>query len=84
MKTTDTAEVTDCGFTRDGQPSELLTLAEVAMILRCSKAHLCNVLNGKVTSLQPLPHVALGRRKLIRRAALEAWLDRVEECLEGR
>ncbi len=82
MKTTDTAEVIDCGFTRDGQPSELLTLTEVAMILRCSKAHLCNVLNGKVARLPPLPHVALGRRKLVRKVALEQWLERVEDSRE--
>ena len=64
--------------------SELLTLAEVALILRCSKTHLCNVLNGKVASLPALPHVALGRRKLVRKAALEAWLERVEDSPEGR
>ena len=64
--------------------SDLLTLDEVAVILRCSKAHLCNVLNGKVVSLPALPHIPLGRRKLVRKAALEAWLERVEETPEGR
>ena len=67
-----------------GTGSELLTLGEVALILRCSKAHLCNVLNGKVASVPPLPHIALGRRKLIRREALNRWLERVEQSLEGR
>src|SRR5262249_41236966 len=58
--------------------SGILTMHEVAQLLRCSKAHLCNVLNGKVPSLPPLPCVSLGRRKLIRRAALEKWLEQLE------
>ena len=63
------------------QPStpDLLTFDEVARTLRCSKAHLSNVLNGKVASLPPLPHVSLGRRKLIRKTALDQWLKGLEE-----
>jgi excisionase family DNA binding protein len=64
---------------RTAPTHDLLTLEEAASILRCSKAHLSNVLNGKVSSLPPLPHVSLGRRKLIRKAALEQWLKRLEE-----
>ena len=64
--------------------SGILTLEEVAAILRCSKAHLCNVINGKMAGLPALPHITLGRRKLVRRAALERWLERVEEGAEGR
>ena len=60
------------------QTTELLTLNEAALMLRCSKAHLSNVLNGKVSSLPPLPHVSLGRRKLIRKAALDEWVKRLE------
>lgn len=60
-------------------PSELLTLQEAAQALRCSKAHLSNVLNGKVASLPPLPHLSLGRRTLIRRAILEQWIARLEQ-----
>jgi excisionase family DNA binding protein len=59
--------------------SEVLTLAEAARVLRCSKGHLSNVVNGRVPSLPPLPHIALGRRILIRRAALEQWLERLEQ-----
>lgn len=58
---------------------ELLTLAEASRVLRCSKAHLCNVLKGKVQSLPPLPHVSLGRRTLIRRAVLQEWIRRLED-----
>ena len=59
--------------------SELLTLTEASKVLRCSKAHLCNVLKGRVASLPPLPHVSLGRRTLIRRAILEQWIERLEQ-----
>jgi len=70
---------TRCG---DDLP-DLLTMQETAGILRCSRAHLSNVLGGKVAHLPPLPHVAMGRRKLIRRATLEAWLNQVEDSREG-
>ena len=54
--------------------SEILTVAEVAAELRCSKAHVCNAINGKVKGVTPLPAISMGRRKLIRRATLAAWL----------
>jgi P2-related tail formation protein len=54
---------------------EVLTLADVAAILRCSKAHVCNVINGKVPDTPRLPHLAVGRRKLVRREWLEAWME---------
>ena len=53
----------------------ILTLAEVAKYLRCSKAHLCNVVNGKVAQLRPLPTVRIGRRVLIRRDVLTSWMN---------
>ena len=58
---------------------EVLTLAEVADLLRCSKAHMCNVINGKVPCLPPLPFMSLGRRKLIRRTVLEEWMESLEQ-----
>lgn len=57
------------------KPSEILTVKDVANILRCSKAHVCNVLNGRVPGLPPLTHLPMGRRKLIRREWLDAWLE---------
>lgn len=62
--------------------STILTLAEVARELRCSKAHVCNVINGKVHGTPPLPTVALGRRKLVRRASLDEWI-RANERTRG-
>jgi len=53
---------------------EILTLHEVAEILRCSKTHVSNVINGKVAGVPRLTHLAMGRRKLIRRAWLDQWM----------
>jgi excisionase family DNA binding protein len=54
---------------------EILTLHEVAEILRCSKTHVSNVINGKVAGVPRLTHLAMGRRKLIRRAWLDQWME---------
>jgi hypothetical protein len=62
-------------------PSQLpsvLTLKELATELRCSKAHLSHIINGKVAGLPPLPVARIGRRVVIRREALLKWLWTVE------
>ena len=51
----------------------VLTIPEVAAELRCSKAHVYNVINGKVRGVSSLPAIAMGRRKLVRRSSLERW-----------
>ena len=56
-------------MTRD----EILTAAEVAAELRCSKAHVYNTIAGKVEGVSPLPAISMGRRKLVRRSAFEEW-----------
>lgn len=56
----------------------IVTVAEVASLLRCSKAHVHNLIAGRVRGLTPLPAVALGRRRVIRRQALELWLEESE------
>ncbi len=58
----------------------MLTVKEAARELRCSKAHVHNVINGKVHDLPPLPVLRIGRRVLIRREALTSWM----EWIEGR
>ena len=55
--------------------SEILTVREVAVVLRCSKAHVCNVINGKVQGLPRLTHFSMGRRKLVRREWLNQWME---------
>ena len=56
----------------------VLTIKEAAAILRCSKAHVSNVLHGRVNGVPPLPRITLGRRTLIRRAALDLWIQSLE------
>jgi excisionase family DNA binding protein len=56
------------------QNFEILSVAEVAALLRCSKAHVCKAIQGRVRGVTRLPALSMGRRKLIRRQSLEAWL----------
>lgn len=53
---------------------QLLTLAEVADLLRVSKAHISKLINGHVPGVPPLPAARLGRRVIIRKKSLEEWL----------
>ena len=57
---------------------DLLTLPEVAALLHCSKAHVSNVIAGRVPGCPPIPALCLGRRKLVRRETLAAWVKRNE------
>ncbi len=57
---------------------EILTAAEVAIELRCSKAHIYNAMAGRIEGVSSLPAISMGRRKLVRRSALEQW----KECNE--
>ena len=52
---------------------EILTIPEVAAELRCSRAHVYKVVNGKVAGVSTLPSISMGRRKLVRRSSLERW-----------
>ena len=55
--------------------STILTIKEVAQILRVSRAHVHNVLSGKVVGVPKLTHLMLGRRRLVRREWLDQWLE---------
>lgn len=57
----------------------LLTLADVAELLHCSKAHVGNMVAGRVNGCPPIPSVSLGRRKLVRREALLSWIEHNEQ-----
>ena len=59
---------------------DLLTVTEVAELLHCSKAHVCNVLAGRVRGCSPFPSVRLGRRTLIRRGSLLIWIEQNEHA----
>lgn len=57
---------------------DILTTDEVARELRCSKAHVSKAIAGKLPNVTPLPVVPMGRRKLVRRAALVKWIEENE------
>ena len=56
----------------------VLTVAEAARELRCSKAHVHHLITGQVHGVRPLPSLWLGRRRLILRASFEEWLRTTE------
>jgi hypothetical protein len=56
----------------------VFTIAEVARELRCSKAHIHNIVAGKVPNLPPLPVLRIGRRVLVRAQGLKAWMSELE------
>ena len=64
-----------------GEPLEdpLLTIAQVARELRCSKGHVQNLIRGRVSRTHPLPSVPLGRRRLVRFASLREWVRANEQ-----
>jgi excisionase family DNA binding protein len=58
----------------NGTAFDLLTVAEVAGLLHCSKAHISNVIAGRVPGCAPIPAIHLGRRMLVRRESLMLWI----------
>jgi excisionase family DNA binding protein len=56
-------------------PSPLLKLGEAADYLHVSKAHLSNILNGKVAGVPPIRSLRAGRRILIRREWIDEWIE---------
>ena len=62
----------------------ILTAREAADDLRCSVAHVYNAIAGKIRGVSPLPAITMGRRRLIRREALERWkLENENNGLSG-
>jgi excisionase family DNA binding protein len=57
----------------------LLTTQEAADTLRVSRRHVERLIHGEVEGAPPLPHVPVGRRLLIRKEALEAYISRLEQ-----
>lgn len=57
---------------------DLLTVKKVSALLQCSKAHVCNLVAGRVRGCTPIPSVRLGRRTLVRRESLLSWIEKNE------
>jgi hypothetical protein len=51
----------------------VLTPKEVADDLRCSKSQVYRLMSGEVEGVTMLPHLALGRKKVVPRSILERW-----------
>ena len=51
----------------------ILTAKEVAEDLRCSKSQVYRLMSGDVEGVTVLPHLALGRKKVVPRSVLEQW-----------
>ena len=64
----------------DEDSFRLLTITEVARELRCSKGHVQHLIHGKVPHTRPLPSVALGRRRMVRRSSLQEWISVTERA----
>lgn len=62
---------------------ETLTLVGVAVSLHCSKAHVSNLIRGRVAGVTPLPAIRLGRRVLVRRRTLDDWKQVNERATGG-
>jgi predicted DNA-binding transcriptional regulator AlpA len=54
----------------------VLTAKEVAEELRCSKSQVYRLMRGNVEGVPMLPHLALGRKKVVPRSVLEQWKRR--------
>jgi excisionase family DNA binding protein len=54
--------------------TRLLTINEVAEVLRCSKGHVLKALAGRIAGVPQLAHVSLGRRKLVPKQWFDEWL----------
>lgn len=61
-----------------GLSDAVLCLSEVAERLRCSKAQVSNLINGKVRGVPVLPSVSIGRRRLVLKPSLDSWLLRAQ------
>ena len=57
---------------------KVLTVSVVAAELRCSKAHVYNLISGRVAGSPKLPSIHLGRRRLVLLATLITWISNIE------
>jgi excisionase family DNA binding protein len=61
--------------------NDILTAKEVAEELRCSRAQVYRLLKGTVKDVPKLPYISLGRKRVVRRSALEDWKRLNERCI---
>jgi plasmid maintenance system antidote protein VapI len=56
--------------------NKVLTINDCARLLQCSRAHISNLINGKVTGAPNLSHARLGRRVVVKPEWLEDYLEK--------
>jgi hypothetical protein len=54
---------------------DFLTMADVAALLKCSRAHVTNLVAGRVRGCARLPAIHMGRRLLVRPKTLMMWIE---------
>ena len=54
---------------------DVLTIQQIAAILKCSKNHVSKILNGQIAGVPVLAHFVMGRRKLSRRDWVAEWME---------
>jgi excisionase family DNA binding protein len=74
------SQIPRCG-TSVATADPILTVSEVALELRCSKAHVYHLIDGLVAGVPPLPAIRMGRRRVVRRSTLEKWKRDAEMVL---
>ena len=58
--------------------SPAMSVADVANEMKCSAAHVLNLIHGKVPDVPALPAVKTGRLYRVRRATFERWIEQCE------
>jgi excisionase family DNA binding protein len=59
--------------------SPVMNLRQAAAYLQVSKAHLSNVIQGKVFGVPPVRCFRVGRRVLIKREWIDEWLETADQ-----
>jgi excisionase family DNA binding protein len=59
--------------------SPVMNLRQAAAYLQVSKAHLSNVIQGKVFGVPPFRCFRVGRRVLIKREWIDEWLETTDQ-----
>ena len=57
----------------------IITAKEIAEDLGCSMLTVYRLFKGKVKGCEPIPHLPLGRKKVVRLSSYEAWKSRIEK-----
>jgi plasmid maintenance system antidote protein VapI len=60
---------------RQRADDKVLSISDCARLLQCSRAHVSNLINGKVAGAPNLPHARLGRRVFVKAEWLEDYLE---------